>query len=102
MSQDKNFLLVVQIKDKKKREKPQGLNANFLPRGQRRLQITIVRQFRVILQEESKKKKKKKIRERRNQNQNSKSTNQNSEKIKGTRKYYRTLRIFQTLSREKI
>ena len=60
MSQDKNFLLVVQIKDKKKREKPQGLNANFLPRGQRRLQITIVRQFRVILQEESKKKKKKK------------------------------------------
>ena len=59
MSQDKNFLLVVQIKDKKKREKPQGLNANFLPRGQRRLQITIVRQFRVILQEESKKKKKK-------------------------------------------
>ena len=57
MSQDKNFLLVVQIKDKKKREKPQGLNPNFLPRGQRRLQITIVRQFSVILQEESKKKK---------------------------------------------
>ena len=62
MSQDKNFLLVVQIKNKKKREKPQGLNANFLPRGQRRLQIIIVRQFRVILQEESKKKKKKKKR----------------------------------------
>ena len=38
MSQDKNFLLVVQVKDKKKREKPQGLNANFLPREQRRLQ----------------------------------------------------------------